>query len=118
MAAIVGQEERIVGCHMDTVRPWILPLAPGAQKIALPIEHHHRVLAAVEHVDAILAVDPDGGDLLERPPVGQFCPGGVDAVFELVASHDHWPPPLPVHPSTSSIAIPPLNASTARLEHC
>jgi hypothetical protein len=64
MAAIIGQEDRIIGRHMDAVRPGILPLAPGAQKIALAIEDHHRVLAAIEDVDAILAVNPDGRGLL------------------------------------------------------
>src|SRR5215472_10587733 len=69
------------------------PSPPGAQKIALAIEDHHRVLAAVECVDAIVAVDTDRGDLFERPAVGQFRPLGADPVFELAASENHRTPP-------------------------
>jgi hypothetical protein len=29
------------------------------------VEDHHRVLAAVEHIDVIVAVDADPADLLE-----------------------------------------------------
>jgi hypothetical protein len=101
MTVIIGQEDRIVGRHMDAVGSRILAFAPGAQKVALTIENHHRVLAAVEDIDAILAVDPDGGDLLERPAVGQFRPLGIDAVFELAGSQDHRTPLCPCMHSKS-----------------
>src|SRR5437899_11560745 len=89
MATIVGQEHRVVGRHVDAVRPRILPLAPRAQKIAGTVEHHHRVLAAIEDVDIVVAVDADPADLLERPALGQFGPVGVDLVFELACPDDH-----------------------------
>src|SRR5262249_23838097 len=45
-----------------------------SQELALAIEDHHRVLAAIEDVDAVLAVDRDGTDVLELPAVGQLRP--------------------------------------------
>ena len=36
-----------------------MAFAPGAQKIALAIEDHHRVLAAIEHVEIVTAVNTD-----------------------------------------------------------
>jgi hypothetical protein len=65
MAAIVGQIDRIVGPHVDAVRPRILAFAPGAQKIALTIEHHDRVFATIEDIDVVFIVDPDRPDFLE-----------------------------------------------------
>jgi hypothetical protein len=55
---------------MDAVRPRILALTPRAEEIALTIEDHHRVFAAIEHVDIVAAVNTDAADLLERPAVG------------------------------------------------
>jgi hypothetical protein len=65
MAGIVGQKHRIVRRHVNAMGARILPLAPGAQKIAGAVENHHWVLAAVEHIDIIVFVDPDGADLFE-----------------------------------------------------
>jgi len=61
--------------------------APGPQKIAVAIEHDHRVRAAVERVHAVLCVDPDGRDvrvefLLRRqlrPPVVNLVAIGARA---------------------------------------
>ena len=89
MAAIVGQEHRVVGRHVNAVGPRILALAPGSQETALSVEHDHRVLAAIEHIDVVVAVHTDPADLLERPSVGQSRPIGIDAVSELAASDDH-----------------------------
>jgi len=92
MAAIVGQKHRVVGRHVHPVRPRILALAPRAQKIAGAVEHDHRVLAAVEDIDVVVAVDTDPADLLKGPAVGQFRPRGIGAVFESAISDDHrWP---------------------------
>jgi hypothetical protein len=88
MPAIIGQVNRFVRSHMDAMRPRILALTPGAQKITLAIEHHDRVFAAVEHIDIVLGVDPDRPDLLERPAVRQFRPILDDAVLEIAGAHD------------------------------
>jgi hypothetical protein len=89
MAAIVREEHRVVWRHVDAMGSRILPLAPRLQKIALSIEDDHRVLAAVEDVNVVVAVDADPANFLERPAVGQFCPFGNGAVFELAGSDDH-----------------------------
>ena len=65
MTGVVGQEHGVIGRHMDAVRPRILALAPGAQEIALAVEHHDRVLASVENIDIVLGVDADRPDLFE-----------------------------------------------------
>ena len=65
MPAVVGEEHRVVGRHMDAVRPRVLALAPRAQEVALAVEHHHRMVAAIEDIDIVVAVDPDPANLLE-----------------------------------------------------
>src|SRR5215475_6334439 len=81
---------------MDAVRPRIPALAPGAQKIALTVEHHDRVLAAVEDVYIVFGINPHGPDLLERPSVRRLRPILDDAVFEIPAANDncHARPPV------------------------
>jgi len=73
VTAVVGQEHRAVGRHVDAVRPWILAFAPRAQKIAGAVEHHHRVLATVEDIDIVVAVDANPADLLRDQPLGNFA---------------------------------------------
>src|SRR6516225_4332615 len=89
MSAIVGQEHPIVGRHVYAVGPRILTLTPRAQEISLSIEDHHRVLAPIEHVDVVAAVDADPANFLEGPAHRQFRPVGVDPVSEFAASNDH-----------------------------
>jgi hypothetical protein len=45
-------------------------LAPGAQEIAVAVEHHHWVLAAIEDEDAVLRIDGDRGNLDKGPALG------------------------------------------------
>ena len=61
VVAVVGAIEIVVGVDVQPVRAMEDALAPGAQEIALAVEHHHGVLAAIEDVDLVLAVDGDGG---------------------------------------------------------
>src|SRR4051812_14864424 len=96
MAAIVGQIDRIVGTHMDAVGARILAFAPRAQKIALAVEDHHRMLATGEAVDIVVFVDADRSDLLERPALGQLGPVLDDAVAILAASDDRSHRRLPL----------------------
>src|SRR5580700_4356866 len=86
MAAIVGQVDRLVPADMDAVRAGILSLAPGAQEITLAIEHHHRMVAAIEDVDIVLRIDANRADFLEGPAVRQFRPVLDDAVFEVAGA--------------------------------
>src|SRR2546430_2761435 len=107
MAAIVGQVDRGVEADVDTVRPRVLPLAPGAQEIALAVENHHRVVAAIEGVDVVVSVDPDRGDLFERPAVGQFRPILYDAVLEIAAADLDRHVPVPLRPISNRTVSDP-----------
>jgi hypothetical protein len=64
------------------------------KEIAVAVEPHQRVGAAVEDVDAVLAVDRDGGDAGQHSAVGQFCPVFNDTVAVLVGTENgwHWSP--------------------------
>ena len=89
MPAIVCEEHRVVGGHMDAVRPRVSALTPRAKKVALTVEDHQRMHAAIKDLDVIVAVDSDPANFLERPPVGQLRPIGIDPVSVVAASHDH-----------------------------
>src|SRR5690348_16511582 len=62
--------------------------AKTGDEIALAVEHHHRMFAAVEDVDAVLAVDCDGGNIGELPAVRQLAPVFDDAVAMLARAQD------------------------------
>jgi hypothetical protein len=42
--------------------------------LPVAVEHHHRVFAAREDIDVVLAVHADRGDLAIAPAVGQPAP--------------------------------------------
>jgi hypothetical protein len=44
------------------------------RKLPFAVEHDHRMLAAREHVNIILAVHPDRGNFAIVPAVRQFSP--------------------------------------------
>src|SRR6185295_14076047 len=89
MVPVIGQVEHIVLVDVETVRALEYALTPGAQEVAVAIEHDDRVLAAIEDVDLILAVNADGGNVLEAPAVGQFGPVLHHAIAMLAAAQDH-----------------------------
>src|SRR5712672_1531671 len=62
--------------------------APACDEIAQAVEHHHRMGAAIEDVDAVLAVDRHGGDVGKVPAVGQLSPILHDAVAMLVRAEN------------------------------
>ena len=75
VVAVVGQPDRLVRRHVDAVRPREDALAPGAQQVAVAVEHEHRVLAAVEGVDVVVLVDADRRDIgVELHAGRQFRP--------------------------------------------
>src|SRR6202022_3874547 len=88
MPAIVCAVKDVVGVDMKAVRARVHAFAPGAQKVSVAVEHHHRVFAAVEHIDLVLAVDRDRGDILELPAGGQLRPVFYDTVTMLAATHN------------------------------
>ena len=73
MVAVVGAIEIVVGVDVQPVRAAEQAFAPALDEIAVAIEHHHRMGAAVEDVDAVLAVDRDGSDVGEFQPSGSFA---------------------------------------------
>ena len=89
VVAVVGAVEVAVGCDVQTVRSRERALAPGAQEIPRPIEHDHRVGAAIEHIYPVIAVDADGRDILEIPAVGQAAPAFRHAVRERARADDN-----------------------------
>jgi len=74
VAAVVGAVQDVVRVDMQAVRTRKGALAPGAQEVSVAVEHDHRVLAAVERIDAVLAVHRHRGDVLELPALGQLAP--------------------------------------------
>ena len=97
VVAVVGQEDGFVGAHGDAVSAGVKALAPGAQEVAVGVEHNHRMFAAVEHVDVVAGVASHRGALLEPPPVGQLAPALGDLVPVLAfAQYDHFTASLSV----------------------
>ena len=74
VVAIVGTINSIIRSHGDAVGPGEHSLAPGAEKVALAIEHDHRVLSPVEGVNVILGVGADGGNFFEAPSIRESAP--------------------------------------------
>src|ERR1700682_2124137 len=86
--AVVCAVKDVVGVDVKAVCARVHAFAPGAQKVSVVVEHHHRVFAAVEDVDLVLAVDRDRGDILELPAVGQLRPVFHDTVTMLAATQN------------------------------
>src|ERR1700693_3383771 len=95
MVAVVGQPYRVVGRDMDPVRPAEHTLAPGAQQVAVLVEHRDRMVAAVEGVDIVVAVDPDSGAIAEHDLTRNLGPILVDlkGPFALAEPFRHGVPP-------------------------
>ena len=74
VVAVVGAVEIVVRVDVQAVRALEQALAPALEEVAVAIEHHHRMLAAIEDVDVVLAVDRDRADVGQIPAVGQLRP--------------------------------------------
>ena len=68
MVAVIGAIEIVVGVDVQPVGAVEQPFAPACDEIAVAIQHHHRMRAAIEQIDAVLGVDRDGSDIGEIPP--------------------------------------------------
>ncbi len=89
VVTVVGEPQGVVGRHVDPVGAMEDALAPRAQEVALAVEDHHRVRAAVEGVDAILRVDPDRGHVGVELAAGRHLrPRVVDLVAIGAAAED------------------------------
>src|SRR6266567_4889436 len=74
VVTVVSAVQMIVSVDVEPVRAVEEALAPALDEVAVAVEDHHRMGATVEHIDAIPAVDGDGGDILEVPAVRQLRP--------------------------------------------
>src|SRR5450631_2298204 len=81
---VVGQEHGSVGRHVQTVRARKQTLTPGTQEIALAVEYHHRMVAAVEDVNIVLFVNADRPDLAHDHAGGNARP--VIELFKTVVT--------------------------------
>jgi hypothetical protein len=88
--AVVAEPQRVVGRHVHAVGPAKHAFAPRAEKIAVAVEHAHRVRAPVERVHAVVAVDADRRDIgVELEPGRQRCPAVDDFVGVLTRAENH-----------------------------
>ena len=83
------QIDRVVGSHVHAMGTGEHAFAPGTQKVALAVEHDHRMLAAVEHVDVVVAIDANGANLVERPAIRQAAPAFLDAITIVSGAQNH-----------------------------
>ena len=74
VVAVIGAIEIVVGIDVQAVGAVEQAFAPARDEIALAVQHHHRMVAAVEDVDAVLAVDRDGSGVGQAPAVRQLRP--------------------------------------------
>jgi hypothetical protein len=74
VVAVIGAIEIILGINVQPMRAVEQAFAPARDEIALAVEHHHRVGAAIEDIDAVFAVDRDRGDVGEVPALRQLRP--------------------------------------------
>src|SRR5262249_8540130 len=104
--AVIGQPDRLVRRHMHAMRAVENVLAPGPQKIAVAVEHDHRMLTAVEAVHMILPIHAHAGDVAKTPAFRQFRPTLLRSI-RVVAGADyqcHGSFPLVARPSAVSRA--------------
>jgi hypothetical protein len=74
MVAVIGAIEMIVGVDVQSMRALEQVFTPTGDEVARPVQYHHRMDAAVEDVDAVLAVDRDRGDVSQVPAIRQLGP--------------------------------------------
>src|SRR6266852_2371667 len=86
VVAVIGQPDRVVRRDMDAMRPAEHAFAPGAQEIAGFVEDRDRVVAAVEGVDIVMAVDADRGAIAEHDVVRDLRPILLDLEAPLAAA--------------------------------
>src|SRR5262249_36775718 len=97
--AVVGEPQRLVRSHVQAVRPVEDALAPGAEEVALAVEHHHGMPSAIESIHAVLGVDAHRGHVgVELLAGWQLRPPGDDLGALPRGAQDlrhGWPPLVP-----------------------
>ena len=71
---VVRTEERPIGACSDAMGAREEAFPPRPQEVALAVEHHHRMRPTVKSVDIVIGVDPNRGDFLEPPAIGELRP--------------------------------------------
>ena len=104
--AVIGQPDRVVRRHVHAVRAIENVLAPRLQEVALAVQHHHRMRAAIEAIDPVPPIDANRGDIAELPAVRQPRPVFLRRVGVLAGADfdGHHYPPVFVRPSAASRA--------------
>src|SRR6516164_4224902 len=121
MVAIVRQPDRVIGRDMHAVRLAMGPgkdaFAPGAQQVAIAVEYRNRMVAAIEGVDVILAVDPDRGAIAEHDLVRDLRPALLDLERPFAAAERHghrFSPEL----DRRIVSALPVASKSAQLARC
>ena len=74
MIAVVHAPNRAVGRYRYAVRIGEYPVSPSANNLALRIEHHHRMRAAIEHIHAVIGAHIHRRRLSIHSAFGQTAP--------------------------------------------
>jgi hypothetical protein len=88
MRAVIRAENRVIRCHVHAMRAREHPFAPSPQKIAVAVEHDHRVFTTVKYVNIIIPVNAHSAYLVERPPVRKLAPAFLDPIPVLAFPQD------------------------------
>src|ERR1700687_2155816 len=97
MVAVIGAVELIVSVDVQPMGAAKQAFAPASDKIALAVEHDHRMGAAIEDVDTVLAVDRNGSNVGEIPAVRQLRPVLRHAVAIFTGAENDWHACFPDH---------------------
>src|SRR5437879_2379605 len=85
---VVRQVDGVVRSHVNSVGALEHAISPRAQVVPVAVEHHHRMIATMERVDAIVAVDTDRRNVAELPRFRPFDPILEDAILVVAAAED------------------------------
>ena len=64
-------------------------VAPGAQKVAVAVEHDHRMLAAGEAIELVFIVNRHRRHFVKRPVIGQFAETFDHFITKITAANNN-----------------------------
>ena len=74
---VIHKEQVALRVHGHPVRALKISLAPGLDELSRPVQHHHRMVSAVEHVHPVALIVHGGGcGVLEVDAVRYPAPEG------------------------------------------
>jgi hypothetical protein len=74
MVPIVGAVNTVIGPHVTAVGPMKQTFTPGAEEIAVSVEHYHRMFTAIEHEYRVVAVDGNARYIAKLPTIRESRP--------------------------------------------